>query len=243
MLKKSIKNTIGDSMNSLSIILPVYNEVAIIGKLLQHLQTYAEDIESIEIIVVDCGSVDGTLEEIAKYPDVICLSSDKGRAIQMNTGAARASAPILYFLHADSFPPKGYDTYIIKEYQSGYKAGCFRIKFDHSHFLLVSSAWFTRFNILSCRGGDQSLFVDKELFEFLGGFDPQFIICEDMEFIKKLYRNTSFRVIPKYLVTSARRYVEKGIWRLQFHFMVIHLKKWWGTSPKKLWHYYKKYVL
>ena len=81
---------------------------------------------------------------------------------------------MLYFLHADSVPPKNFDQYILDAIHKGSKAGCFKMKFDSSHWWLKLAGWFTQFNWKSCRGGDQSLFVDKKAFENLGGFNEGF---------------------------------------------------------------------
>jgi hypothetical protein len=87
--------------------------------------------------------------------NVALIQSEKGRAIQMNVGAKAATGNILYFLHCDSLP-RHFDR-IIDTVQNGNQAGCFRMKFDYRHPVLMISQWFTRFNHISCRGGDQSL--------------------------------------------------------------------------------------
>ena len=148
----------------------------------------------------------------------------------------------MYFLHCDSFPPKNFDLYVLEQVQNGNQAGCFRMKFDHSHLVLFVSQWFTRVNHISCRGGDQSLFVTKELFNEIGGYDENYIIYEDNEIIKRLYQKGKFVVIPKNLITSARRYRENGVWRLQYHFTVIHLKRRLGHSVESMLDYYRKKV-
>ena len=86
----------------------------------------------------------------------------------MNAGASVAKGEILYFLHADSFPPEGYDQYIIDEVAKGNDAGCFRMRFDSNHWWLRLASWLTQFSWRACRGGDQSQFITKKLFEELG---------------------------------------------------------------------------
>jgi len=116
------------------------------------------------------------------------------------------------------------------------------MKFDYKHSVLLVSQWFTRFNHISCRGGDQSLFVTKELFDKINGFNESYIIYEDNEIIKRLYHEKQFIVIPKYLITSARRYRINGVWTLQYHFTVIHLKRRLGHSVESMLNYYKRKV-
>ncbi|MEM6718602.1 MAG: glycosyltransferase family 2 protein [Bacteroidota bacterium] len=180
-------------------------------------------------------------EEHAVY--IQLFESQKGRAKQMNLGAQKASGRILYFLHADTIPPKHFDAYILQELNKGNKAGCFRMKFDYPHPVLLVSQFFTRFNVKWCRGGDQSLFIEKALFSTLQGFDESYIIYEDCEFINRLYEHNQFSIIPKSVKTSARKYKVNGTWKLQYHFAMIHIKKSKGASAEELYAYYKKHIL
>lgn len=229
-------------MNKISIIIPIVNEVEAIDQLLFHLENTISKKICYEIIFVDGGSDDGSLKQVEKHKNVCLISSEKGRSKQFNAGAKIAIANVLYFLHCDSFPPKDFDLLIIDQIEKGNKAGCFRMKFDNAHPVLRVSQWFTRINHLACRGGDQSLFIKKELFNVIGGYNENFIIYEDNEIIKRLYQKKQFVVIPKYLITSARRYLKNGLWKLQYHFMVIHFKRRMGHSSESLLNYYKRNV-
>jgi rSAM/selenodomain-associated transferase 2 len=229
-------------MNKISIIIPIFNEVDAIHRLLSHIENVVSKTIPYEIIVVDGGSTDGSEKQVQNSKSAILIPSEKGRAKQMNTGAKHASGNILYFLHCDSFPPTDFDLEIIKQVDTGNLAGCFRMKFDYNHPVLLISQWFTRFNHISCRGGDQSLFVAKHLFDKINGFNESYIIYEDNEIIKRLYQEKQFVVIPKYLITSARRYRINGTWNLQYHFTVIHLKRKLGHSNESLLNYYKKNI-
>lgn len=235
----------------LSIIIPVLNEAETIEKLLIHLFGNISEENEVEVILVDGGSSDGTISKIKNFIHSIMPSpalrvtienSEKGRAKQMNIGAKKAEEEILYFLHADSFPPKNFDSYIISEVKKGNLAGCFRMKFDSNHWWLRLAGWFTKFKWQGCRGGDQSQFITKVLFEEIGGFNENYIIYEDNILITELYKRKSFVVIPQNLITSARRYRELGIWNLQYHFWVIHFKNWLGASAEDLHKYYKKHI-
>ncbi len=229
-------------MSKISIIIPIYNEVEAINELLLHIENNASQTIPLEIIVVDGGSTDGSQKEIEKHEIVVLINSGKGRAKQMNAAAKIAKADILYFLHCDSFPPKDFDRLIMDQVQKGNEAGCFRMKFDYPHPVLTVSQWFTRINHVSCRGGDQSLFVTKKLFNQIGGYNEAFIIYEDNEIASRLYNKKQFVVIPENLVTSARRYKENGVCRLQYHFAVIHLKRRLGHSVESMLNYYKKTI-
>jgi len=174
--------------------------------------------------------------------DVRLYISDHGRAKQMNSGARKSSGDILYFLHADSFPPNNFDQLIINEVVKGNLAGCFKMKFDCTHRWLQLAGWLTQFKWRACRGGDQSQFITHELFNELGCFNEQFTVYEDNDLINKLYKRKEFVVIQKWITTSARRYQANGVWKLQYHFWAIYVKKWFGASADDLYAYYLKYI-
>lgn len=254
-------------MSSISIIIPIFNEADTITELLETLLVRMKYTHH-EILLIDGGSSDDTLEVVSSFisnhnkqqhftkkrcvdslfettethKTIQLFSSEKGRAKQMNFGAKKATKEVLYFLHADTFPPTHFDDYILQEITKGNKAGCFRMKFDYPHPVLLVSQFFTRFNVNWCRGGDQSLFIEKSFFESLNGFDESYIIYEDCEFINRVYEKDKFTIIPKSVKTSARKYKVKGTWKLQYHFAMIHIKKSKGATPEELYAYYKKHV-
>ena len=224
----------------LSIIVPVLNEEEYISRLLTYLKKNCSELTR-EILVVDGGSDDKTVD-LALSHQIKVVHAKKGRASQMNAGAARASGEILYFLHVDTFPPHGFDKAIINAVNSHYPAGCFQMKFDSKSKFLSFFAWFTRINHRLCRGGDQSLFISKELFEDAGGFDENYKIYEDTELVTRLYKLDRFKVLPESVTTSARRYKKVGNWKLQYHFGIIHLKRMFGAGPKELYDYYQRHI-
>ncbi len=227
----------------ISIIIPVLNESATIKDLLFHLIDNASLNSISEIIVVDGGSTDGTLKIVeALGLNIILLNSEKGRAKQMNLGAKKAKGDILYFLHADSFPPNRYDKLILDEINKGHNAGCFRMQFDSNHWWLRLASWLTQFSWRACRGGDQSQFITRTLFDDIGGYDENYIIYEDNILINELYARNEYVVINKKLKTSARIYKKHGIWKVQYHYWTIYVKKWFGASADDLFAYYKKHL-
>ncbi len=231
-----IKNT-----HTISIIIPVLNEEKCIGRLLSYLQELrAPQLQ--EILVIDGDSSDSTLK-IAENMGVTVLKSTKGRAKQMNIGAQHASGNILYFLHVDTIPPHNFDLNISNAVDHGNLAGCFRMKFDSDHWFLSLFASFTRINLKICRGGDQSLFVTKTLFQKLDGYNEDYLIYEDSEFIGRLYKSSKFKVLSQSVVTSARKYRSNGMFKLQYHFGVIYLKNFLGAGPEELYEYYKRKIV
>ena len=225
----------------ISIVIPVLNEERGIVKLLEHLKNASTGLV-LEIIVVDGGSTDGSSEILRSRDDIQYIPSEKGRARQMNVGAKVAKADILYFLHADSFPPEDFDEAIVEEVKKGNRAGCFIMKFDKEHWWLKLMAQLTKINHKACRGGDQSLFIERTLFEEIGGFDESFLVYEDNILIRKLYERKEFTVIKKWLVTSGRLYESLGVWKTQLLFCQIYWKKWCGASPDDLYSYYSRKV-
>ncbi|THD69811.1 glycosyltransferase [Robertkochia marina] len=233
--------------NKISVIIPVLNEAEGIASLLKHLDDCITGNHIAEVIIADGGSSDGTPAFAGKFRarhfEMKVVHAPKGRAAQQNHGAKRAMGDILYFLHADSFPPEGFDQKIIHAVHSGYRAGCFRMEFDDDHVLLKCSQWFTQFNFPLCRGGDQSLFIKKDLFESLNGFNEAYVIYEDGEFHSRLYKQgIPFKILKPAITTSARRYRKNGFWRLQYHFTRVHLMHRLGHGPEALKNYYSKHI-
>jgi len=225
----------------ISVIIPVLNEENSIAKILVSLRenSFVDNIE--EILVIDGGSNDATVS-IASNHGATVLHSEKGRAKQMNFGAKNATGEILYFIHVDTFPPKGFDESIVEAVLNKNEAGCFQMKFDSDSRFLSFFAWFTRINVKLCRGGDQSLFITKRLFKKSKGFNENYIVYEDNEFIGRLYEMGPFKILPRHVKTSARRYEERNEVALQYHFGMIHLKNYMGAGPEQLYDYYKRKI-
>lgn len=224
----------------LSIIIPVLNEEDYVSNLLVHLKNVCAE-RTLEIIVVDGGSTDRTIA-LAEQCGVKVYRSIRGRASQMNYGAQMAAGDILYFLHVDTFPPINFEAAILKAVKEGYASGCFQMRFDNNSRFLNFFAWFTKVNHSLCRGGDQSLFITRELFRQSGGFDEDYQVYEDTEFIGRICKLGRFKILPQIVITSARKYNRIGTLQLQYHFGVIHLKRIFGAGPKQLHKYYTRHI-
>ena len=226
-----------------SIIIPTFNEALGIQKLLAHLQQAGTATDSaVEIIVADGSSTDATTNLARQAGARVVACPTKGRAAQLNHGARHAAGSILYFLHADTFPRIGFLHDIRQAVAAGYGCGCYRLAFDEPHWFLRANAWFTRFDMEAARFGDQSLFVTKVLFEQVGGYREDLIMMEDQEITGRLRRQARLRVLPATILTSARKYRENGVFRLQGAFYLITLLYRLGVSQPKLLRAYRALI-
>jgi rSAM/selenodomain-associated transferase 2 len=204
----------------ISIVIPAFNEGSIIRKTVSSIISQGDLV--VEVIVSDGGSTDNTIAEATAAGAQVLLSPTKGRAAQMNAGAHLAKGSVLYFLHADSVVPSGFADDIANSVREGTVAGCFRLAFDYDHWFLQMQCWFTRFDIDAFRYGDQSLFVNKTVFERCGGFNESFVVFEDNEIIGRLKKFGPFRILKKAMITSARKYTANGVYKTQFIFYLLY---------------------
>ena len=226
-----------------SIIIPTYNEAAGITALLHHLRRAGTATDAaVEIIVADRPGTDATatLARLAGARVVACPR--KGRAAQLNQGARQATGSILYFLHADSRPPMGFLADIRGAVAAGYGCGCFRLAFDMPHWFLRAHAWFTRFDMKVARFGDQSLFVQRTIFERAGGYREDLLLMEDQEITGRLKQLTPLLVLPGPIITSARKYRENGVFRLQAAFYFLTGLYYLGVAQPTLLRMYRAII-
>ncbi len=226
----------------MSIIIPTFNEAETIGRLLHWLGQLTAGDEALEIIVADGGSTDDTRRLARQHGATVLRCPRKGRAAQLNHGARQSGGALLYFLHADSFPPPGFLDELRRATAQGYGSGCFRLAFDHPHWFLRFSAWCTRLPILLVRFGDQSLFVRRELFEQVGGFREELHLMEDQELVRRLQARAPFRLVPRAVTTSARKYLANGVFRLQGVFTGLAVLYWLGLPQAQLLRLYRRLV-
>ncbi len=224
-----------------SIIIPTYNEAGQIEKTINTMHA-AKGKHEVEIIVVDGGSIDDTINIAEQCGATAVKSARKGRAAQMNIGASIAKYEILYFLHADSIPPNNFTTQILSAYKEGVNSGCFRLAFEYDHWFLKVNAWFTRFNVNAVRFGDQSLFVSKDIFQKSGGFREDLLIMEDQEIIHRIKKFGKFNVLKDVIQTSARKYLDNGVYRMQIIFYSIWGLYYLGYSQEKLSQLHRKLI-
>ena len=201
-------------MSMISIIIPTYNEAAGIYRLVTYLRLHG-GIELKEIIVSDFNSQDATRQLASDAGATVIVSPGKGRAAQMNYGASVATGDILYFIHADTFPPPSFSNDISKATLIGFDLGRYRTAFDSKKNMLKLNAFFTRFDLFVCYGGDQTLFITRALFQTIQGFNPKMQIMEDYDIVVRARKVGRYKIIPKNVLVSSRKYDTNGWWKVQ----------------------------
>jgi rSAM/selenodomain-associated transferase 2 len=213
-----------------SVVIPTFNEERYLGACLEHVRRADH---SVEIIVVDGGSVDRTVE-IARSSSAMVLFSKEGRGRQQNAGAQAATGDILFFLHADTLIPSNAFDLVRGAFEDpNIQIGAFRMVFDHIHPLLSFYSFFTRFETPFSTFGDQCIVVRKSFFGYLGGFSewPSF---EDVRLLSLARRRTKVRKFPGTVITSARRFLVNGILRQQVWNAYLMARYFLGGSPDSI---------
>jgi rSAM/selenodomain-associated transferase 2/rSAM/selenodomain-associated transferase 1 len=214
----------------MSVIIPALNEGANIQEAI-----LAGRTEDVEIIVVDGGSEDDTVERAAEAGARL-IQSNRGRASQQNQGAAVSRGRVLLFLHADSHLPAGYVRYVFDALLDPRTvAGAFRFTTDLNHPLMTVIEFGTniRSRYFKLPYGDQALFVKKSVFQSLGGF-PEVPIAEDLLLVRQLSRRGRIRILPARVITSGRRWRALGLLRTTLINQIILVGCYLGVSPRTL---------
>ncbi len=201
----------------ISIIIPVLNEEQALPATLSAIQNNNEEHE---LIIVDGGSDDKTLE-IAEAANARIIATKRGRAAQMNAGAALAKGEWLLFLHADtSLPEAGLSE--ISRLATDVQAGCFHQAFSKSHWFLKFVSWLhnKRCSRTRIMYGDQAMFIRTSLFKKISGF-PDVSILEDVMISEAIVELTTPVILEQTVITSSRKFEERGIYKSFFDIFVI----------------------
>ena len=215
-----------------SIIIPVLNEAEHIADTLVSLASYRS--QGHEVIVIDGGSNDDTVSISEQYADRV-LYSDAGRAMQMNSGIDEASGDALLFLHADTRLPADAVTKLIHAVEDGYFWGRFNVRLSGKHFMfrIIERMMNLRSCITGVVTGDQAIFVSHESIEIVGAY-PRLPLMEDVVFSKRLRKLGWPACIRQQVVTSSRRWEDKGILRTMLLMWRLRLLFFLGVSADRL---------
>jgi rSAM/selenodomain-associated transferase 2 len=217
----------------LSVIVPLLNEARELLALLERLSLLVRN--GSEVIVVDGGSDDGSAD-IAEHAGFIVVRTAKGRARQMNVGAAQATGDVLLFLHADTKLPDVAEIKIARGLADNRHAwGRFDVRISGRHFMLkvVSRLMNLRSRLTGIATGDQAMFVTRSAFDAVGGFPDQ-PLMEDIELSKRLLALSRPVCIARRVTTSGRRWETRGVWRTILLMWRLRWDYWRGVPAQQL---------
>ncbi len=218
---------------ALALVIPALHEAAHIRETVAQARA---QFPGAPVFVVDGGSRDGTVA-LARAAGAEIVESVRGRGLQCRAGAAAAAATgamWLLFLHADTRLPGDAGEVVARFIaRPEANAATFRLSFDASDRFLRACAWFTRFDSVFTRFGDQGILIRRSCYEALGGF-PAYPLFEDVELLRRVRRKTKLHSLPAAVTTSARRFERRGVFRQQWLNARLLLRYLGGTSPETL---------
>jgi rSAM/selenodomain-associated transferase 2 len=217
---------------ALSIVVPVLDEAAAIGATLARLAPLRA--RGVEVIVVDGGSRDETVALARAHADAV-VEAPRGRARQMNAGAAVARGDVLLFLHADTWLPADADRIVFGAIAADAQWGRFDVRIVGRHPMLrvVAASMNLRSRLTGIATGDQTIFVRRAVFEEIGGFPDQ-PLMEDIELSTRLRRRSRPACLRAPVQTSGRRWETRGVWRTILLMWRLRWRYWRGEPARSL---------
>jgi rSAM/selenodomain-associated transferase 2 len=213
-------------------VIPVLDEAQTLAPRLQALRGFRQ--RGARVVVVDGGSQDDTLAIARAHAD-LALLAPRGRASQMNAGAAACPADVLLFLHADTTLPESADVLVRRATLGPFAWGRFDVRIDSPQPLLrvVSALMNLRSRRTGIATGDQALFVRHDLFRRIGGF-PDLPLMEDIAISRTLKAQGPPACLREHVTTSARRWERHGAWRTIFLMWRMRAAYFFGADPRQL---------
>ena len=224
-------------MPTISVIIPTLNEENALPQTLAQL----DNIKKLEVIVVDGGSEDSTVE-IAKAHGWRVLSSPTGRGVQLNYGAKASSGKMLLFLHGDTLLPDKFDDLILKTIKrKNCAAGAFSLRIDspRTSLAIIAHCANLRSKYLQLPYGDQAIFTSRDIYSKAGGY-AEVPIMEDYIFIQKIRKYGKIFILEEPVTTSARRWQNLGVIRTTLINQLIVLGYSCGVQLPTLARWYQR---
>jgi len=231
---------------TISIVIPVYNEIKSIEKFINNFFSIAGDVD--QVVIVDGMSSDGTYDKLksilAARPDnhhISLLQSEPGRARQMNVGAEKCSGDAIVFLHVDTTLPGDGIVLIQEKLNDGAYWGRFDVRLDAEPVMyrVIETMMNWRSACTSIVTGDQAIFIRTDVFKMIGGF-PVIPLMEDIAISDRLKTVAAAKRIKSRVLTSARRWQAQGVWSTILLMSVFRLGYWFGIKPERLARWYYK---
>ena len=215
----------------LSIIIPALNEAGSIEQVMMSVRGLNMPAE---VIVVDGGSEDNTFALAQPLADQV-IQSARGRARQMNAGAAKAKSEYLLFLHADTRLPPGAWAQLQSAFEQAAGWGRFDVRISGKPIMLkvVATLMNWRSRLTGIATGDQAMFVRRDLFESIGGFPDQ-PLMEDIELSRRLLKHSRPYCLTGPIITSGRRWEQRGVWSTIGLMWRLRYRYWRGESAEQL---------
>ena len=216
----------------ISIIVPVLNEQINLPEALSNLQPFRR--QGHEVVIVDGGSSDNSLMLAQQAADTVIVSKS-GRALQMNSGAAVATGDIFLFLHCDTLLPDNALEVVAGNYQRENYWGRFDVRLSGNKFVfrLIERLMNLRSRLTSIATGDQAIFIERKLFNRLGGF-PEIALMEDISISGLLRKRSSPVCLKQQVITSSRRWESNGVVATVLLMWKLRLLYFFGVSADKL---------
>ena len=219
----------------LSIIVPAHNEGENLVKLIPALQELNMTNKHEILVALSAANADESVALLRNMGVSYIECQKKGRACQMNEAASVAKGDVLVFLHADVIPPQSFIADIESTIANGFEAGFFSYRFDSDSLLLKINASFTAKDGIFTGGGDQCLFIKKELFEYLGKFDEEQVLMEDFEFFERMKKQEiQYKIINSDLIVSARKYQKNSYLKVNLSNLLLIVLFKFGYPSSKL---------
>jgi rSAM/selenodomain-associated transferase 2 len=223
------------SSMKLAIVVPVFNESLVLPRLIGGLTTLKESANSnFELVFADGGSTDNTTTLI-QDAGLRVISSPKGRAWQMNAGAAQTNGDVLLFLHADTLLPVNALAAITSSLVGNICWGRFDVRIAGKPWMLgiVARMMNWRSRLTGIATGDQAMFMTRVAYQAIGGF-PEQALMEDIEASRRLRQLSRPACIATQVITSGRRWETRGVWTTIFLMWRLRWAYWRGKKPAQL---------